>query len=620
MKLISIVLISAAFFLTACSGSDSSSETEVEPQPIPFSISLSYPLSVKAGEPFSLNLNASSGHSVSESSIINNSRLVAEIESISDSEFVISIPILFEQETFEFSVTAVNEQGLEVQESGEVAITLNRKPRNIQITQVGSVVENNQSYQFEYEVFAEDEDGIGAYEMAPANEKITTQKLSDNRFSLSLSKPLGLNSAAAGSSNDHFEGASVAVSDTFGQSSIKALYLSVPRKPGIDIEGQTSALVASEEYYRVEAVNIDPDLSIQDIEWSQVAGDPVSIEVTERQAILVEFDNKNYSESLAFRAEATLSNGDVFSAIKTVNVLESVGFSSTPLSREVASDLISAQNTKLNHNPNLDVNGDGLIDEVLINNGVIQLNLAQPGGDAVFVEDAGKFTLHQFTTTDWGSLDMEQFRQSIEAKPLSMVDVDGDGLKDLIVEVNMELENRLFYFWVKAVDQESPYFSGDYSFNVSGLYPWRSNLIDVNGDGIKDYIGVNTITLFEGPSTFSTRPDNTVNANPFCCKSLDSIKELNDHVYVRDLDGDGNPELISHVSDTFDTESGRSWLRVRSFNSNTQSFDTGKTMFFGDNYIRRLALLDIDSNGLDEIVVAVGSFDNYQVIVPELWE
>lgn len=615
-----LAVTSSLVLLVACGGGSSSTEdsatlpTPVADQQQNFSVSLQYPPTAKAGETIEIVLVPSSGNDIQNSSIEHTSEVVEGIMSVDATRYTVTVPVLLENQTFHFTATAVNEANEQITASGEIDMLFNIPPRRLQADSVGALVEDAQQYNAEFELSADDEDGIASFAIIPLYEGVEVTQRASDIFTVSVAKPLD-NWIVDGDPEIVVPAAKAIVTDNLSQSSTFRFPFRVARPAGGDIQGQTHVLIDSVERYSVRLINQAADIAIDRVEWRQRSGSPLEFNVDEFHSMTITFGATPMTEAAVFEATVTLSDGNALTATKTVTQISNRPFTAIPMDNATASEQIARHDVLFRDNPLIDVNKDGLADEVRIVDGIVQLFLSQTDGSTVAIENAGQISLHQFTRMGF-DLDLPSFREEIEAWPLGLEDVDNDGFDDLLIRVNMQLTNRVFYFWLKATDASSTFFSHDYSFGVNGLLPWRDNLIDLNDDGIKDLIGVDTITNYQGPYASCTAPDTTLDANPFCATPFDGLQALGDHVFLRDIDGNGEEELVSFLTDGIvgDGQLRKSWIRVQAFDATSNRFEPGYAVYFADEQVERLMVYDANEDGVDDIVVALNNFATYAII------
>lgn len=206
----------------------------------------------------------------------------------------------------------------------------------------------------------------------------------------------------------------------------------------------------------------------------------------------------------------------------------------------------------------LDIDLDGDQDFVLASVGIERLSLFINGGNAQFVEGTVNST------------------RRIKASKLIAVDVDADGIQDIVV---YDAENK-FIAWYR-------YNDGVLEF-VEELFDSIQFLesADMNQDGLHDLFVVQEDNLL----LFANDPNGNFSPSELVLENFIATKILFD-----DLDLDGDTDLI--LDNTFVPDSEGYYLR-----GTGGGFGNLETFSYGEDLINPLALIDVDQNGTVDLL------------------
>lgn len=577
--------ILAAFFLLSCSDDE---------QPAPpkekFSITIDHVTSAKAGEPFTLALSSSQGHVISSASIENKTTLATNVTLESASLIKVSIPVLYEKETFSFTVSATNAEGETASVDGDVDILLNMKPSIDISNAISNRVEIDGQTSFDFEITADDEDGIASYELFAEKESVEITRKSDNVFSVKYNQ----------TEEQGYARLAMAITDNYGQTRV-GYYTDSSKNESIDISGDEYAFVGSTMNLWFHHQNPSADIKRLSVEWKQLSGEVVKFIEDTSGGISISVPNKNSDELIVMEARITMSNGTTYVDQHSIRVMENISYSATPIGTDELMELLQQRPRKI-----IDLNGDGMADEVVMKKGIISLKVSKADGSFTEIENAGKISLHQGTTRGWyeGML-AEDIREFLEYEVKTVEDIDGDGHKDIVFAGGNDLNSTYDIGWIRAINEDSTAFAGDYLFGEDGAGIYSGELIDLNGDNIKEYVSTSAYATY-GPNIDWLLPDHTLAASYFCCYGLNLVNPLSlqDYMYLRDINNDGQMELVTlHAKGEYFEPGKDGWLLVQTFNKETKSFDKKKTIHFTGGKMDTLIVADINNDQASDIMV-----------------
>jgi len=195
-----------------------------------------------------------------------------------------------------------------------------------------------------------------------------------------------------------------------------------------------------------------------------------------------------------------------------------------------------------------------------------------------------------------------------------LADINGDGLLDLIQNLNSDGKNGRFY-GVYLNDGKKFYKSDTYTqslaklprfalYHEKGNYHTGTQLQDINGDGLLDLVGSDKKIYLNLKNRFSTEPHSTYEV------PTDILDSNRSDLGVRfaDINGDGLVDVVQALY--VGTHKHVVWLNTgNSFQENAKYTDSLKNteVFFslhdGEEYrLRGTRLIDINADGLLDII------------------
>ena len=241
-----------------------------------------------------------------------------------------------------------------------------------------------------------------------------------------------------------------------------------------------------------------------------------------------------------------------------------------------------------------DVNGDGLPDLVVLNQG-----------------DGGGYVSVLLNTTANGVLSFappsSQSTFAIGSNPtsLAVADLNGDGAPDLVVSSGYATGTVTVLLNTTTKGATAPSFSAS-TYSV-GAYPNSVAAADLNGDGKPDLVVAN------GGSGDVSVLANTTTAGvlSFAPPQTLAVGSIPVSVAVADLNGDGAPDLVvaNYWDDTVSV-----LVNTTAPGSTTPTF-ASQTTFAVGSYPASVAVADLNGDGKPDIVVANSKYDNYSISV-----
>ncbi len=235
-----------------------------------------------------------------------------------------------------------------------------------------------------------------------------------------------------------------------------------------------------------------------------------------------------------------------------------------------------------------DINGDGRPDLIEVDQGgdtvSVLLNTTAPGA-----------ATPSFATR-------QTFAVGGQPSSLTVADVNGDGLPDLIV-ANESGNTVSVLLNTTAPGATTASFAPQQTFPVGSL-PFSVTAADVNGDGLPDLIvanaGSNTVSVLLNTTTPGATTSTFATQQTFATGNDPSS------VIARDINGDGKPDLIvaNANSNTVSV-----LLNTTAPGATSPSFATQQTFATGNTPFS-VTMADVNADGLPDLIVANASTDN----------
>ncbi|NTS76895.1 VCBS repeat-containing protein [Catenovulum sp. SM1970] len=573
-----IPLILMAFLNSACGGGGSSSSSVAATEPAIkdadtpteterlFEVKITAPSVVKSNQTFSFNLASDNLDAINKIEVQHDYILPININVEANDEVRVTIPEAYMEQVIQFDFSISNHQSEIIEQTHLISVIPNDKPK---IT----VKSNTESYldqlPFTLELLAEDEDEIIAYEVS-SKKPISIEKIEENIFQISnYTDNLNL---------------IVKVTDKFGASTELHHHIQTVEPPGVYISGQTGVMPNKRYYYHIEAL----DDSVFTVENWMLDTNEYSIIETGNDFIILEFKSSDIEKDITLTAQLSSTEQGTENLSKKIKLLPSLTYKLEPL--------YSLPNPVTP--PNLDINQDGLNEIVTFENGNIYVSFSVQNGEYEQSIHAGKLTLHN---KDWGLA--SDFLTGSELTAKELFDMNNDGIADLLFEGKLASNPGSVIplpvlGWVKGLENKM-HFAGDYllpSDNIAS-YIVYSNL---NGDSFNDAIYLKSLPYPTGPFSQSWQG--------LCCNKLVHFDEsyIEAIAIIRNDLGRFLLSLYSESSDYFSAT--KQWIKVNKYNSDNSEFEQEKIIELNtDSRIRTIDVLDINQDGLNEIVLSLSN-------------
>ncbi|MEW6983294.1 FG-GAP repeat domain-containing protein [Colwelliaceae bacterium 6471] len=605
-KYISLLIV--FLFLVSCGGA--TTKQDIDPLQIPidsnpeFKVSISHISEAVHGQSFTVSLQVESEHSIEESTISITSDIPTEITQIDNANFELKVTHLYYEEPLEFKVTVTSNDEQTINIESQLILTPNYPPAINTSTNYWLNEGKNNTLLFSIE----DEQNTTLLTLEAEDENIMLRQVDDYTFDVNIPEvEQGRKIRFIARSEDEY-GLKGDKSFTFGVEN---------KQPYLGYSEAITTVSNKQHFFYFYKRNFPTGVTVSRATWSIVDNSAIGVEISSQSENSVDVYIPLIHQAAQFdiTASVEMTNGEIYNILQHVSVIPFTDYKATPLTHEVIAK--ARERKALSNIPNIDFNKDGLQDIVEFEEKVLYIQLQNNDGTYQAKQKAGEL----FFTSLGGKNELPEV-SDISMKAIKLVDFDGDGIEDLLIQGSLEhlqgdWVSRPVRGWLKGTSNTT--FKGDYVKDIDNVRSYF--LADYNNDGYIDIInydfetGVNV--SYNSTNGMSYQPSPVTFASPTSTPiRISSYSTYNGDAGLAEI-GSANKlvwaEIFGEEPFTDNPLGDQQWLILSPVgyapNSTSQPY---VLQFSNKPWI--VNFLDIDNDGNDEIVVELYEQNEYQLI------